>query len=83
MSWKIAIVLLVLTVAGFAAKSGSLIDINHASMAELKALPGIQDAYATAIVRNRPYKNKGQLLSKQVIPEAVYEGIRRKIIAKQ
>ena len=78
-----ALLLLVLAIAGFAARSGGLIDINHASLAELKALPGIRDAYAQAIVSNRPYKNKAQLLSKQVIPEAAYEKIKNKIIAKQ
>jgi DNA uptake protein ComE-like DNA-binding protein len=83
MRWRLAVFLVVLMATGFAPRSGGLIDVNHASLAELKTLPGIQDAYATAIVRNRPYKNKAQLLSKQVIPEAAYQKIRRKIIAKQ
>ena len=67
------------------AKSGraDLIDINHANAAQLKALPGIGDAYAAAIVKHRPYKNKTQLLSGGVIPEAAYNKIRDKIIAKQ
>ena len=72
-----------LIAAGFAPKTSTLVDINHASVAELKALPGIQDAYAAAIVKNRPYKNKAQLLSKQVIPEMAYVKIRNKIIARQ
>ncbi len=62
---------------------GGLIDINHATASELKTLPGIRDAYAAAIVKNRPYKNKAQLLSRQVIPEAAYGKIRNKIIARQ
>jgi competence protein ComEA len=62
---------------------GGLIDINRATVSELKTLPGIRDAYAAAIVKNRPYKNKAQLLSKQVIPEAAYGKIRKKIIARQ
>jgi competence protein ComEA len=64
-------------------KTGNLVDINRASNAELKSLPGIRDAYAEAIVRNRPYKNKKQLLSKQVIPEAAYAKIKNRIVAKQ
>lgn len=60
-----------------------LIDINRASAVELKTLPGIQDAYAAAIMKNRPYRNKAQLLSKQIIPEAAYGKIKNKIIAKQ
>ena len=66
-----------------AARTGVLIDINRASAIELKTLPGIQDAYAEAIVKNRPYKNKAQLLSKQIIPEAAYGKIKNRIIAKQ
>jgi DNA uptake protein ComE-like DNA-binding protein len=66
-----------------ATRSERRIDINRASMAELKTLPGIRDAYASAIVRNRPYKSKAQLLSRQVIPEAAYGKIRNKIVAKQ
>jgi DNA uptake protein ComE-like DNA-binding protein len=64
-------------------RAGGLVDINRASAAELKALPGIQDAYAVAIVKNRPYKNKKQLLSKQVIPEVAYGKIKNRIIARQ
>lgn len=66
-----------------ASATRELIDINRASAVELKTLPGIQDAYAAAIVKNRPYKNKAQLLSKQIIPEAAYGKIKNKIIAKQ
>jgi DNA uptake protein ComE-like DNA-binding protein len=60
-----------------------LVDINHANAAQLRALPGIGEAYAAAIIKHRPYKNKSQLLSGGVIPEAVYKKIRDKIIAKQ
>lgn len=74
---------LCLIAASFGSKNGSLVDINHASIAELKALAGIQDAYARAIVKNRPYKNKAQLVSKQIIPETAYARIKGKIVAKQ
>ena len=82
---RTGVVLLGLVIAGFAADAGTggLIDINRASSSELKTLPGIQDAYAAAIIRNRPYKNKSQLLSRQIIPEAAYGKIKNKIIAKQ
>jgi DNA uptake protein ComE-like DNA-binding protein len=81
---RTSVVLLGLVIAGFAAAAtGGLIDINRASSSELKSLPGIQDSYAAAIIRNRPYKNKSQLLSRQIIPEAAYGKIKNKIIAKQ
>jgi DNA uptake protein ComE-like DNA-binding protein len=66
-----------------AAAAADLVDINHASQAELKTLPGIGDAYSLAIIKHRPYKNKTQLRSGGVIPEATYNKIRDKIIAKQ
>ena len=60
-----------------------LIDINKATAAELKTLPGIADAYAAAIIANRPYRNKTQLRSKGVIPLAAYKRIQDKIVARQ
>ena len=60
-----------------------LVDINKATAAELKALPGIADAYAGAIIAGRPYRNKTQLRSKGVIPLAAYNRIQDKIIARQ
>jgi DNA uptake protein ComE-like DNA-binding protein len=64
-------------------RSADLIDINRAGSEELKTLPGIADAYANAIIRNRPYKNKAQLLSHKVIPRAAYAKIKALIIARQ
>jgi competence protein ComEA len=60
-----------------------LIDINSASAKELQSLTGIGDARAAAIVKGRPYKGKDELVQKGVIPQAVYDGIKDKIIAKQ
>ncbi|HLJ47497.1 MAG TPA: helix-hairpin-helix domain-containing protein [Bryobacteraceae bacterium] len=63
--------------------SSKLIDINSATADELKTLPGIGDAYSAAIIKNRKYANKRQLVSKKVIPQATYDKIADKIIAKQ
>ncbi len=65
-----------------AAKSG-LVDVNHASVADLATLPGVGDVYAAKIVKNRPYANKTQLLSKGVLPAATYKKIRPLVIARQ
>ena len=66
-----------------AAKSGDLVDINHASQKELEALPGVGEARAKAIIKGRPYKGKDELLAKKIVPENVYNDIKDKIIAKQ
>src|SRR5437879_3279291 len=46
------------------AKSGKKLDLNTASEADLKELPGIGDAYAKKIVDNRPYKRKDEIVKK-------------------
>ncbi|MGH6794373.1 MAG: ComEA family DNA-binding protein, partial [Methylocella sp.] len=68
-----------------AAKSAAtqLLDINTASEKELRALKGVGDVRAAAIIKNRPYKGKDELVQKKIIPAAVYAGIKDKIIAKQ
>jgi DNA uptake protein ComE-like DNA-binding protein len=58
-----------------AAKSGALLDINSASVSELKALPGIGEAYSAKIVAGRPYARKDQLVGKKIIPQATYDKI--------
>jgi competence protein ComEA len=66
-----------------APRARQLVDLNHATVDELKTLPGIQDAFAAKIVTNRPYANKSQLSTKGVLPAATYARIRALIIAKQ
>lgn len=66
-----------------ATTQSALVDINSASEAELDALPGVGKTRAEAIIKNRPYSGKDDLLSRHILPKNVYDGIKDKIIARR
>lgn len=66
-----------------AAAKNKLVDINTASETELKSIPGIGTAYASKIISGRPYTNKGQLKSRNILPVPVYEQVKDLIVARQ
>ncbi len=65
------------------AESKAVLDLNSATGAELKSIPGIGDAYAAAILKGRPYKRKDELVDRKILPRGVYEKIKDRLVARQ
>ena len=59
-----------------------MVDLNSATAAELKGLPGVSDADAAKIIQGRPYTDKNQLVAKKAVSEATYEKIKDHVVAK-
>jgi len=73
------------TKAAAKAKTAGLtqVDINSASEAELKSIPGIGEAYAAKIVAGRPYAKKDQLKSRNILTGPAYDPVKDHTVAKQ
>ena len=65
------------------APKAELLDITSATVDQLEGLPGVGKAYSAKIIAGRPYKGKDELVSKSIVPQKTYDGIKDKIIAKQ
>lgn len=65
------------------AEKPALLDLNSATQEELAQLPKIGEMRSAAIIKGRPYKGKNDLVTKKIIPNDVYAGIKDLVIAKQ
>ena len=59
------------------------VDINSATKAELKKLPGIGDAEADRIIAGRPYLSKAHLQTHNILSPMQYQALRELVIARQ
>src|SRR5215467_2116775 len=64
------------------APAANLIDLNSASRDDLMALDGIGEVRADAIIRARPFRAKAELVERRIIPEALYDKIADKVMAR-
>lgn len=64
------------------AKKVKPVNINKASKAQLKTIPGIGDAEADKIIAGRPYKSKADLSSHGILPGGVYLTIKDRVIVQ-
>ena len=67
--------------ASAAKPAAKRVDINTASRAELRALPGISDVDVDRIVKARPYLSKATLVSAKVLSVETYQGLTGRIVA--
>ncbi|MBM4126323.1 MAG: helix-hairpin-helix domain-containing protein [Nitrospira sp.] len=67
---------------GAGSVDSKLIDINSATLTDLKSLPGIGTAYAKKIVEGRPYASVDDLKARKVLSHSTYDKIRERISAK-
>jgi DNA uptake protein ComE-like DNA-binding protein len=59
-----------------------LIDINKATLTDLRSLPGIGTVKANEIVAGRPYASVDDLKTRKILPKATFDKIRDRISAE-
>lgn len=59
-----------------------LVDLNHASKAELRSLPAISDTMADKIIAGRPYNSKAAIVTDGIVPDGIFLTIKARIVVK-
>jgi len=60
---------------------GDLVNINKASVSDLVLMLGLNREVAEDVVSNRPYRLRGELVAKNIIPKATFDEIKDRITA--
>jgi DNA uptake protein ComE-like DNA-binding protein len=55
------------------------VDINNATLEELKTGLQLGDAQAKKIIEHRPYQARGELMTKAGLPEGMYMAIKNRV----
>jgi competence protein ComEA len=67
---------------GKVTRTAPLLDLNTATFAQLRQLPGMGDTYVRRILADRPYNAKNQLLTRGVLPAPAYDLIKNLVVAR-
>jgi DNA uptake protein ComE-like DNA-binding protein len=57
------------------------VNINKASVSDLVLMLGLNREVAEDVVSNRPYRLRGELVAKNVLPKATFDEIKDRITA--
>jgi DNA uptake protein ComE-like DNA-binding protein len=57
-------------------KAAKLVDLNKASLDDIKKLPGLTEAKGKEIIAGRPFKAADDLVSKNILSKDVFEKIK-------
>jgi len=67
--------------ASASAKKPKPVDINSATAEQLKKVPGVDEALAEKIIKNRPYPTRAYLVTKEVYSQEEYYKVKDYFVA--
>ncbi len=68
--------------ASTGAGAAGLVNLNTASVRDFVAVLGLSRLVAERVVANRPYRLRGELLAKRVVPDETFEVIKDRVTAE-